>query len=121
MNKLPKGSRLNKFVSVHKWLFFAISTSIGGIACATYTCTPPRSSLMSLNLQEIAQFWIGNYSVPLMKTWIDNLSLFWALIRPPGKVCKRRDIKIFRVFAMIPDGMNRRPNVKLFLSEHLVY
>jgi hypothetical protein len=40
---------------------------VGGIACAAYTSTPPRNSLISLNLQKIAHFWIGNLSVPFMK------------------------------------------------------
>jgi hypothetical protein len=33
---------------------------VGGIACAAYMSTPPRNPLISLNLQKIAHFWIGN-------------------------------------------------------------
>jgi DNA-binding beta-propeller fold protein YncE len=53
-----------EIVSVHKWPFSTISASIGGIACAAYASTPPRNSLISLNLRKIAHFWIGNSSVP---------------------------------------------------------
>jgi hypothetical protein len=47
-------------ISVHKWPFSAISAAKGGIACAAHASTPPRYSLISLNLQKIAHFWIGN-------------------------------------------------------------
>jgi hypothetical protein len=33
---------------------------VGGIACAACTSTPPRNTLISLNLQKIIHFWIGN-------------------------------------------------------------
>jgi hypothetical protein len=41
---------------------------VGGIACAAYSSMPPRNSLISLNLRKIAHFWIGNLSVPFMKS-----------------------------------------------------
>jgi hypothetical protein len=43
---------------------------VGGIACAAYTSTPPRNSLISLNLQKIAHFWIGNLPVSFIKPWM---------------------------------------------------
>jgi hypothetical protein len=50
-----------------------------GIACAAYKSTPLRNSLISFNLQKIAQFWIGNKSVPLMEPWMDtDLHWIWA-------------------------------------------
>jgi hypothetical protein len=45
---------------------------VGGIACAAYMSTPPRNPLISLNLQKIAYFWIGNLLVPFMKPRIDT-------------------------------------------------
>jgi hypothetical protein len=39
---------------------------VGGIACAAYRSMPPRNSLISLNLQKIAYFWIGNYQCPFL-------------------------------------------------------
>jgi hypothetical protein len=51
----PKwGDLTGRLFSVHKWPFSAISASIGGIACAAYKSTPPRNSLISLNLQKMA-------------------------------------------------------------------
>jgi hypothetical protein len=47
-------------VSVHKWPFSAISASIGGIACAAYTSTPPRNAADFLELAKNGDFWIGN-------------------------------------------------------------
>jgi len=50
----------HKEVSVHKWPFSAISASIGGIACAAYTSTPPRNAADFLELAENGDFWIEN-------------------------------------------------------------
>jgi hypothetical protein len=36
---------------------------------------------ISLNLQKIAHFWIGNLSVPLMKPWMDTYSYHWHQYR----------------------------------------
>jgi len=47
---------IDKLVSVHKWPFPAISASIGGIACAAYTSTPPRNSTDFLELAENGTF-----------------------------------------------------------------
>ena len=45
-----------ELVSVHKWPFSAISTSIGGIACAAYSSMPPCNYLISLNFRKICSF-----------------------------------------------------------------
>jgi hypothetical protein len=46
---------------------------VGGIACAAYRSTPPRNSLIFLNLQKIAHFWIENLPVPLMQPWMGTI------------------------------------------------
>jgi hypothetical protein len=43
-------------VSFQKWPFSAISVSIGGIACAAYSSTPPRNSTDFLELAENCTF-----------------------------------------------------------------
>ena len=40
-----------------------------GIAFAVYTSTPPRNSLISLNLRKIGYFWIDKRISVLMKPW----------------------------------------------------
>jgi hypothetical protein len=40
--------------------------SIGGIACAAYTSTPPRNAADFLELAENGDFWFRNVSVPFM-------------------------------------------------------
>jgi len=41
-----------------------------GITCADYTRMPPRKSSISWSLRKMADFWIGNGSVPLKLPWI---------------------------------------------------
>jgi hypothetical protein len=53
------GQRGPYLVSIHKWLFFAISVSICGISCATYPCTHPRNPLILLTLRKNPSFMTG--------------------------------------------------------------
>jgi len=55
-------------VSVHKWLFSAISASIGGITCAAYRSTPPRNAADFLELAENCSFLDRNLISTLNET-----------------------------------------------------
>ncbi len=61
-----------QLVSIHKWLFFAISASNCGITCATYLSTSPHNPLIFLILQKIPHSWIGNLLVPKFYSCMGN-------------------------------------------------
>ena len=42
---------------------------------------------------------------------------FWVLRRPSGKALKRRNMRIFQIFATLSGGMGGWPKIKLFLHE----
>jgi len=61
--------------SVHKWPFSAISASIGGIACATYTSTPTRNAADFLELAENCSF-LDRKLISALNETMDGLYLF---------------------------------------------
>ena len=69
---------------------------------------------ISLNLQKIAHFWIGNLPVPLMKLWMDTNSYHWHQYR---SITGASDyfLRILRVHEKISSqfGVLKRPAGKV--------